>query len=128
MCESTFALATPKPITESLTKYIYSYIVTPLPPVTVSLVCDVFMHPNATDPYAQRKNELINHSRESSQQEIRKLFWGEELLSRKPSELLHNMKRSSESLNVHDKLMMKLFLQRLPSSIQTILAAVLTSR
>ncbi|GFQ80236.1 uncharacterized protein TNCT_622511 [Trichonephila clavata] len=82
------------------------------------------MHPDATDPYAQIKNELINRSGESSQQEIRKLLSGEELGSRKPSELLRNMKRRAESLNVDDKLMTELFLQRLPSSVQTILAAV----
>ncbi|GFR23799.1 uncharacterized protein TNCT_603901 [Trichonephila clavata] len=122
MCESTFALATPKPITESLTKY--NYIVAHLPPDTASLVRDVLMHPDATDPYAQIKNELINRSGESSQQEIRKLLSGEELGSRKPSELLRNMKRRAESLNVDDKLMTELFLQRLPSSVQTILAAV----
>ncbi|GFQ88286.1 uncharacterized protein TNCT_727441 [Trichonephila clavata] len=82
------------------------------------------MHSDATDPYAQIKNELINRSGESSQQEIRKLLSGEELDSRKPSELLRNMKRRVESLNVDDKLTTELFLQRLPSSVQTILAAV----
>ncbi|GFQ85036.1 uncharacterized protein TNCT_217651 [Trichonephila clavata] len=82
------------------------------------------MHPDATYPYAQIKNELINRSGESSQQEIRKLLLGEELGSRKPSELLRNMKRRAESLNVDVKLMTELFLQRLPSSVQTILAAV----
>ncbi|GFR09107.1 uncharacterized protein TNCT_241921 [Trichonephila clavata] len=122
MCESTFALATPKPITESLTKY--NYIVAHLPPDTASLVHDDLMHPDATDPYAQIKNELINRSGESSQQEIRKFLSGEELGSRKPSELLRNMKRRAESLNVDDKLMTELFLQLLPSSVQTILAAV----
>ncbi|GFQ97676.1 uncharacterized protein TNCT_503951 [Trichonephila clavata] len=122
MCESTFALATPKPITESLTKY--NYIVAHLPPDTASLVRDVIMHPDATDPYAQIKNELINRSGESSQQEIRKLLSGEESGSQKPSELLRNMKRHADSLNVDDKLMTELFLQRLPSSVQTILAVV----
>ncbi|GFR33893.1 uncharacterized protein TNCT_673761 [Trichonephila clavata] len=34
------------------------------------------------------------------------------------------MKRRAESLNVDDKLMTELFLQHLPSSVQTILAAV----
>ncbi|GBN97781.1 hypothetical protein AVEN_269728-1 [Araneus ventricosus] len=34
------------------------------------------------------------------------------------------MKRRAESLNVADNLMLELFLQRLPSSVQTILAAV----
>ncbi|GFV08252.1 transposon Ty3-G Gag-Pol polyprotein [Trichonephila clavipes] len=44
--------------------------------------------------------------------------------SRKPSELLRYMKRRAESLNVDNKLMKELFLQHLPSSVQTILAAV----
>ncbi|GFV81190.1 uncharacterized protein TNCV_4772191 [Trichonephila clavipes] len=82
------------------------------------------MHPDATDPCARIKNELINRSGESLQQEARKLFSEEELGSRKPSELLRNMKRRAESLNVDDKLMIELFLQRLPSSVQMILAAV----
>ncbi|GFT25284.1 transposon Ty3-G Gag-Pol polyprotein [Trichonephila clavipes] len=82
------------------------------------------MHPDATDPYAQIKNELINRSGGSFQQEAQKLFSGKELGSRKPSELLRNMKRRAESLNGDDDKLMELFLQRLPSSVQTILAAV----
>ncbi|GFV75825.1 transposon Ty3-I Gag-Pol polyprotein [Trichonephila clavipes] len=82
------------------------------------------MHPDATDPHAQMKNELINRSGESYQEGGRKLFSGEELGSRKPSELLRNKKRRAKPLNVDDKLMMKLFLQRLPSSVQMILAAI----
>ncbi|GFX92037.1 transposon Ty3-G Gag-Pol polyprotein [Trichonephila clavipes] len=50
-------------------------------------------------------------------------FSWEDLGSRKSSELLHNMKWYMESLNVDDKLM-ELFLQRLSSLVQTILAAV----
>lgn len=122
MCESTFALATPKAITESLTKY--NYVVSHLPPDIASLIRDVLMKPDNTDPYAKLKTELINRSGESSQQEIRQLLSGEELGTRKPSELLRNMKRRAESLNVPDNLMMELFLQRLPASVQTILAAV----
>ncbi|GFW69406.1 transposon Ty3-G Gag-Pol polyprotein [Trichonephila clavipes] len=53
MCESTFALATPRPITESVTKY--NYIVANLSPDTTSLVCDILMHPDSIDPFAQIK-------------------------------------------------------------------------
>lgn len=122
MCESTFALATPKAITESLTKY--NYIVSHLPPDIASLVRDVLMKPDTADPYSKLKTELISRSGESSQTEIRQLLSGEELGSRKPSELLRNMKRRAETLNVPENLMMELFLQRLPSSVQSILAAV----
>ncbi|GBL77604.1 hypothetical protein AVEN_152853-1 [Araneus ventricosus] len=87
MCESTFKLAVPKPITESVTKF--NYVVSHLPP-----------------------------------EEIRQLLSGEELGTRKPSELLRNMKRRAETLKVPETFMLELFLQRLPTSVQTILAAV----
>lgn len=122
MCESTFALATPKPITESATKY--NYVVAHLPPDIASLVRDLLLKPDPTDPYTQLKTELISRSGESSTQEIRQLLSGEELGNRKPSELLRNMKRRAESLSVPDKLMLELFLQRLPTSVQSILASV----
>ncbi|GBN91384.1 hypothetical protein AVEN_138372-1 [Araneus ventricosus] len=72
MCGSTFALATPKAITESVTKY--NYIVSHLPPDSASLIRDVLMKMLYTYPYPQIKKELINRSGESSQQEIRKLL------------------------------------------------------
>ncbi|GFQ85114.1 retrovirus-related Pol polyprotein from transposon gypsy [Trichonephila clavata] len=81
------------------------------------------MHPDATDPYAQIKNELINRSGNRPSRRFGNSFRGRIRLS-KTSELLRNMKRRAESLNVDDKLMTELFLQRLPSSVQTILAAV----
>ncbi|GBO44223.1 Retrovirus-related Pol polyprotein from transposon 17.6 [Araneus ventricosus] len=82
------------------------------------------MNPDATDPYTHLKTELINRSGESSQQEIRQLLSGEELGTRKPSELLRNMKRRAETLKVPETFMLELFLQRLPTSVHTILAAV----
>ncbi|GFW69600.1 transposon Ty3-I Gag-Pol polyprotein [Trichonephila clavipes] len=120
--KSTFALATPKPITESITKY--NYIVSHIPPDIASLVRDILIKPDATDPYGNLKTELINRSGESSTQEIRQLLSGEELGSRRPSELLRNMTRRAETFNVPEKLMLELFLQRLPSRVQSILAAV----
>ncbi|GBN70242.1 Transposon Ty3-I Gag-Pol polyprotein [Araneus ventricosus] len=122
MCESAFKLAVPKPITESVTKF--NYVVSHLPPEVASLVRDILMNPDATDPYTHLKTELINRSGESSQQEIRQLLSGEELGTRKPSELLRNMKRRAETLKVPETFMLELFLQRLPTSVQTILAAV----
>lgn len=122
MCESTFKLAVPKPITDSVTKF--NYVVSHLPPEIASMVRDILVKPNETDPYNHLKTELINRSGESSQQEIRQLLSGEELGSRKPTELLRNMKRRAETLKVPDKFMLELFFQRLPTSVQTILAAV----
>ncbi|GBL97869.1 hypothetical protein AVEN_126988-1 [Araneus ventricosus] len=116
MCESTFKLAVAKPITESVTKF--NYVVSHLPSEVASLVRDILMNPDATDSYTHLK------SGESSQREIRQLLSGEELGTRKPSELLRNMRRRAENLKVPGTFMLELFLQRLPTSVQTILAAV----
>lgn len=50
MCESTFALATPKAITEYVTKY--NYIVSNLPTDVASIIRDILMQPAATEPYS----------------------------------------------------------------------------
>ncbi|GFW07498.1 transposon Ty3-I Gag-Pol polyprotein [Trichonephila clavipes] len=54
MCESIFALATPKPITKSVTSY--NYIVANLPPNTASLVRDILMYPDATNKKRTHKS------------------------------------------------------------------------
>lgn len=122
MCESTFELGIPKAITDSKTKY--NYIVANIPPEAASTVRDVITKPDATDPYQHIKTELIKRSGESSQREIRKLLTGEQLGDRKPSELLRGMQRRAEAHKVPDELMLELFLQQLPTSVQSILAAI----
>ncbi|GBN10740.1 hypothetical protein AVEN_136586-1 [Araneus ventricosus] len=82
------------------------------------------MNSDVTDPYTHLETELINRSGDSSQQEIRQLLSGEELGTRKPSDLLRNMRLRAETLMVPEIFMLELFLQRLPTSVQTILAAV----
>ncbi|GBN49535.1 hypothetical protein AVEN_269777-1 [Araneus ventricosus] len=102
----------------------FNYVVSHLPPEVAWLVLDILMNPDVTDPYTHLKTELINRSGEFSQQETRQLLSHEELGTRKPSELLRNMRRRAETLKVPETFMLKLFLQRLPTSVQTILAAV----
>lgn len=122
ICESTFNLA-PKPITNS--KHKYHHIVSQLPPEIASLVRDILIKPDSEDPYKILKNEIIKRSGGlSPQQNIHQLLSGEELGTRKPSELLRSMRRLSENLEVPDSFMLELFLQRLPNSVKTVLAAV----
>lgn len=122
ICESTFQLGCPKPVTESKTKY--NYIIAHLPPEATTIIRDVILNPDENDPYTHVKTELIKRSGESSQQEIRKLLIGEELGDRRPSELLRVMKRRAEAHKVSDELMLELFQAQLPSSVQSILAAI----
>ncbi|XP_035210911.1 uncharacterized protein LOC118185191 [Stegodyphus dumicola] len=122
MCEATFELGTPKAISESRTKY--NYIVSHLPAEAASIVRDVIKAPNSTDPYNHIKTELIKRAEKSTHQEIKKLLGGEQLGDRRPSELLRIMRRRAESYSVSDELMLELFLQHLPSFVQSILAAI----
>ncbi|GFX52833.1 retrovirus-related Pol polyprotein from transposon opus [Trichonephila clavipes] len=119
-CERTFALGVPKAITDTFTKF--NYIVSNLPPEAAAIVRDLIITPD--DPYGAIKAQLIQRTGESSQQEIRKLLTGEELGDRKPSELLRTMNRRAASHNVPKELMLKLFLQQLPTAVQTILASI----
>ncbi|KAG8173184.1 hypothetical protein JTE90_008715 [Oedothorax gibbosus] len=69
MCEATFELGTPKPVTESKTKY--NYCVAHLLPETASLVRDILLSPATDDPYKTLKEALIDRSGKSGHQEIR---------------------------------------------------------
>lgn len=122
MVESTFDLATPKPITDSKTKY--NYIVANLPPATATTVRDFIMSPNKTDPYLELKNKIIERCGETKTQEIRRLLAGENLGDRKPSEFLRIMKRRAENHNIDDSLLFELFNQAMPVPVQTILASL----
>ncbi|GFW94012.1 transposon Tf2-9 polyprotein [Trichonephila clavipes] len=121
-CERTFALGVPKVITDTFTKF--NYIVSNLPPETAAIVRDLIITPDETDPYGAIKAQLIQRTGESSQQEIRKLLTGEELGDRKPSELLRTMNSRAASHNVPKELMLELFLQQLPTAVQTILESI----
>ncbi|GFX38662.1 retrovirus-related Pol polyprotein from transposon 412 [Trichonephila clavipes] len=57
MIESTFELASPKPITESKTKY--NYAVSHLPPDIATVVRDVIIQPDISDPYSELKAKII---------------------------------------------------------------------
>ncbi|GBL79237.1 hypothetical protein AVEN_92461-1 [Araneus ventricosus] len=122
MVESTFELAVPKPITESRTKY--NHCVTNLPPDIAMTVRDIIISPDKTDPYAILKNEVISRCGENKSEEIRRLLAGEQLSDLKPSELLRVMRRRAENHNVAVSLLLELFLQQLPSNVQSILSSI----
>ncbi|XP_015921516.1 uncharacterized protein [Parasteatoda tepidariorum] len=122
MVEATFQLATPKPITESKTKFNYCFA--HLPPEVAAVVRDVIITPNAEDPFKKLKEEVIARCGETKSQEIRRLLSGEQLGDRKPSELLRTMQRRAESHEISDSLLLELFLNQLPQHVQSILAAI----
>nr|XP_015922908.2 uncharacterized protein LOC107451355 [Parasteatoda tepidariorum] len=122
MVEATFQLATPKPISESKTKF--NYCLAHLLPEVAAVVRDVIITPNAEDPFKKLKEEIIACCGETKSQEIRRLLSGEQLGDRKPSELLRTMQRRAESHKISDSLLLELFLNQLPQHVQSILATI----
>lgn len=115
MVETTFQTATPQPITVSKTKF--NHCVPLLPPEISTKVRDVIISPDL-------REEVISRCGESKTQEIRRLLAGEQLQDRQPSELLRIMQRRAENHNVADTLLLELFLQQLPSNVQSLLASI----
>ncbi|GBL85309.1 hypothetical protein AVEN_222771-1 [Araneus ventricosus] len=74
MLQSTFELASQKPITESKTKYIY--VVAHLPQEIATVVRDVIIQPDSSDTYADLNSKIIDRCSESKTQEIRRLLAG----------------------------------------------------
>ncbi|GBL80781.1 hypothetical protein AVEN_26220-1 [Araneus ventricosus] len=122
MLESTFELASPKPITESKTKY--NYVVAHLPPEIATVVRGVIIQPDPSDPYTDLKSKIIACCSESKTQEIRRLLAGESLGDLKPSKLLRVIKRRAENHNIDDSLLLELFKQAMPVPVRTILASI----
>ncbi|GFV05045.1 peptidase A2 domain-containing protein [Trichonephila clavipes] len=65
-----------------------------IPPDIASLVRDILIKPDATDPYGNLKTELINRSGESSTQEIRQLLSGEDRSPYRYNKHYHRNNRS----------------------------------
>ncbi|GFT36863.1 transposon Tf2-9 polyprotein [Trichonephila clavipes] len=120
-CERSFALGVPKAITDTCTKL--KYIVSNLPPEAAAIVRDLIITSDETNHYGTIKAQLFQRTGESSQQEIRKLLTDEDLRDRKPSKRLRTMNRRADSQIVPNELMLELFLQQLPTSVQTIFAS-----
>ncbi|KAF8786100.1 hypothetical protein HNY73_007863 [Argiope bruennichi] len=114
MVEATFELPVPKPITASKTKF--NYCAAHIPPEAASIVPDIIINPDKKDPFQQLKSEVIKSRREYKSQEI---FTGEQSGDRKSRE-----QRRAECHHISDALLLELFLQQMPSNVQSILTAI----
>ncbi|GBL79659.1 hypothetical protein AVEN_18203-1 [Araneus ventricosus] len=72
MLESTFELTSLKPITEGKTKY--NYVVAHLPPDIDTVVRDVIIQQDLSDPYTDLKRKIFDRCSETKTPEIRRLL------------------------------------------------------
>ena len=87
-------------------------------------VQELLLDPPKDDPYDKLKDQLILLIADSERQKTRQLLTARELGDRKPTQLLRKMQQLLGGKAPFDSsLLCKLFLQRLPSNVHTILAS-----
>ena len=108
-------------LTSQATKY--AYVVASLQPEIAQEVRDLLLNPPTTQPYDQLKSALIQRTSASEQKRLHQLLISEELGDRKPSQLLRCMHQLLGDNSLEDRILRQLFLQRLPTNVQLILAS-----
>ncbi|KAG8196267.1 hypothetical protein JTE90_023822 [Oedothorax gibbosus] len=113
--ESQFVLAG---ITVELTKF--HYVVSALQPEELAIVGDLVMNIPVENPYTSIRDRLCNQYADTKEEQLRDLISGMQLGDKKPSRLLLEMKGKAGTMA--EDLLKTLFMQRLPSHVQQILA------
>ncbi|BHF78292.1 hypothetical protein SprV_0602140500 [Sparganum proliferum] len=108
-------------ITKELSKY--HKLVEVLPANIISQVQPLLVKPPADAPYSALKAEILRLNAVSDRQRYHQLIKEESLGDRKPSELLRRMRTLLGDMQVDEKLVKEMFLERLPPDVQTILAS-----
>ena len=117
--EAQFAI---RNITTQITKF--NHVVGSLSPDVATEVRDILLNPDPNNPYDQLKAALSKRTAISEEKRLRELLSSEEIGDRKPSQVLRRMQQLAGGQAVDQKLMRSLFLQKLPTSVQQIAAAV----
>ena len=107
-------------ITSQQTKY--AYIIASLQPEVAQEIRDLLLRPPTADCYDVLKAELIRRTSESEQKRLRQLLTTEELGDRKPSQLLRRMQQLLGENKLDENLFKQLFVQRLPTNAQLVVA------
>lgn len=115
--EGQFAIAG---ITSDLTKF--HYVISQLDRQFSKEVKDIITNPPATDKYPKLKSELISRLSDTNERQIQQLLHHEELGERKPSQFLRHLQGLAAN-RISDDVLRMMWTNRLPGSIQTVLAA-----
>ena len=107
-------------ITQQQTKY--AYVVSSLQPEIALEVRDLLLECPGDSPCDILKEELVKRTSASEQKRLHQLLIAEELGDRKPSQLLRRMRQLLGDHTLEESILKQLFLQRLPTNVQIILA------
>ena len=110
-----------KHFTAEATKY--SYVVAALTPDIAQEVHDILLAPPADNPYKTLREELIKRTSATEQKRLQQLLNEEVLGDRKPTQFLRHMRKLLGDRVLDESIIRQLFLQRLPSNVQMVLAS-----
>uniref|UniRef100_A0ABM1IVE4 Uncharacterized protein LOC107070460 n=1 Tax=Polistes dominula TaxID=743375 RepID=A0ABM1IVE4_POLDO len=99
----------------------FSAVLRNLDTTLIREVHDILASPPEQCTYTHLKEALIHRLTKSDEQRLRRLLMGIELGDKKPSELWREMKRLAGD-SVSEKMLLTLWMQRMPTRIQEILA------
>ncbi|GFU21800.1 retrovirus-related Pol polyprotein from transposon 297 [Nephila pilipes] len=106
-------------ITIEITKF--HHVISALQSEELGIVGDIILNPPAEKPYKALRTRLCSQYVDSEKQRLRDLIYRMQLGDRKPSCLLLEM-RNKAGNRMTEELLKSLFLQRLPTYVQQILA------
>lgn len=102
----------------------YAYVVAALPPDTINTIMDIIRDPPTQDKYQALKHSLIQRHSVSEERRLEELLSNAELGGRRPSEFYRHLQNlAGSSGTVGEKLLLKLWLRKLPSAINITLVA-----
>ncbi|XP_064465344.1 uncharacterized protein LOC135376811 [Ornithodoros turicata] len=110
-------------ITSEVAKF--NYVLLALPPPTAIEVRDIILQRPKENPYDKLKMALINRTSETERRRLQQLLSAEYIGDRKPTQLLRRMQQllDDKAGSFDGTFLRELFLKRLPSSVQMILAS-----
>ncbi len=102
----------------------FDHVVASLSPDYAAKVRDLLLKPPNDNPYTALKEKLTKRTALSEQRRLQKLFTGEELGDRKPTQLLRRIQQLlGDRPGIDTSFLQELFLQRLPQSVRMVLAS-----
>ncbi|XP_029635007.1 uncharacterized protein LOC115210544 [Octopus sinensis] len=104
----------------------YNIMLSNLPPPLSNEIRDLLLNPMEPVSYSSIKEEILKCTSSSKQKEFAKLFNGEELGNRKPTQLLRRMNELLGNQQIEESYLKEVFFNKLPHKTQTLLSAVKT--
>ena len=105
----------------------YAQLVPRLPRDMLALITPILVSPPAEDAYERVKHIILDDARPSERARLEQLCHTLRLGDRKPTQLLREMQQLAGPGYLHESLLQELWLQRLPETLQAILAVVPTA-